>query len=364
MRVILLIDNFEVGGAQRVMSALANRWATAGWDVTLVTLADPTDDAFPVEGVRRVGLGLFGPAVSTGDALRLNIKRLRSIRRLIKDVKPDVVISFMERLNVLTLIATSGLAVPVVVSERVDPRHHPVHPLVRIIRPMAYRRAATVVVQTESVARWAAARAGEGRVRVVPNPISPDFRARGSEPPERVETVIVGVGRLTPQKGFDLLIRAFATIAPSNAGARLVIYGEGPERSRLQQLAQDLGVAARIELAGVSLHMADVLRQADLFVLSSRYEGFPNVLLEALTVGVPSIAFACPSGPDEMIVDQVNGLLVPPQDVAALAHAMTKLITDHALRRRLSAQAPSTVERFSLDAVGTKWDAVVVDATT
>ena len=146
------------------------------------------------------------------------------------------------------------------------------------------------------------------------------------------------MGRLAPQKGFDLLIDAFSRVAGRHPQWSLQILGEGPDRPALERLIDVKGLAGRVVLAGWEPDPSAVLQQGDLFVLSSRFEGFPNALLEAMACGLPSVSFNCQSGPAEIIRDQIDGILVPPEDVPGLADAIDRALTDEALRRRLAAR--------------------------
>jgi glycosyltransferase involved in cell wall biosynthesis len=166
---------------------------------------------------------------------------------------------------------------------------------------------------------------------------------------------IVAMGRLSDEKGFDLLLDAFAQSKLAGDGWSLVVLGEGPKRSALSEQAARLGLSAHVSLPGRTREPQAWLRHADIFTLSSRYEGFPNVLIEAMQCGAASIAFACDSGPSTIISDGVDGLLVANQDVPALARALRRLADDTPLRSRLGQAATSVVERFSREAVYGQW---------
>ena len=165
---------------------------------------------------------------------------------------------------------------------------------------------------------------------------------------------VLAIGRLNEQKGFDLLLDAFCRSGLARAGWRLVILGEGPERPALQQQATTLGIADAVALPGF-VEVGQWLKRADIFVLSSRYEGFPNALLEAMQMQRACISFDCPSGPRDLIENDRDGLLVPPRDVAALSEALQCLAADPALRSRLGAEASKVGERFSAASVYAKW---------
>jgi glycosyltransferase involved in cell wall biosynthesis len=170
---------------------------------------------------------------------------------------------------------------------------------------------------------------------------------------------VIAVGRLSAEKGHAKLLEAFQPLAARFPDWELVIHGEGSERPRLEQLAAHLGVGERVTLPGWSKDVESVLREADLFVLPSRYEGFPNALLEAMAAGVASISFDCDSGPREIIRNGIDGLLVPPGDVTALTQAMASLMSDEANRRQLASQARSVVERFGQGEVYRRWDEIL-----
>jgi glycosyltransferase involved in cell wall biosynthesis len=172
----------------------------------------------------------------------------------------------------------------------------------------------------------------------------------------------MGLGRLTPEKGFDLLIEAFARIAPAWPMARLVIWGEGDERARLEAIRARLDLVDRVELPGATRSPERELRSATIFVLSSRLEGLPMVLLEAMAVGRPVVACDCDYGPRDIIRPGVDGLLVPPEDVPALAEAIDGLLRDDERRGTLGRRAVEVRERFAIEAISDRWDALFQEA--
>jgi glycosyltransferase involved in cell wall biosynthesis len=167
------------------------------------------------------------------------------------------------------------------------------------------------------------------------------------------------MGRLERQKGFDLLIRAFASIARERPDWDATILGDGPERDALAAEIARWGLTRRIFLPGREPDAMGVLRRAELFVLSSRYEGFPNALCEAMACGLPVVAFDCPSGPVEIVRDGVDGLLVPAENVEALATAMSQLAGDPERRRAMGARATEISGRFSVESVAEKWERIL-----
>jgi glycosyltransferase involved in cell wall biosynthesis len=197
-------------------------------------------------------------------------------------------------------------------------------------------------------------------VHVVPNPV--DVEALGTDGARELPIAprtLVAMGRLARQKGFDVLLDAFARCAPAHPEWKLLILGEGEERTRLEAQVRALGLDGRVQLPGRVQRPGAILRRAELFVLPSRWEGFPNALLEAMACGVAAIAADCPSGPRDIVRPGVDGVLVPPEDPAALAAALDRLLTDGEERRRLAARAPEVRERFGLPQVMARWDALL-----
>jgi glycosyltransferase involved in cell wall biosynthesis len=220
-------------------------------------------------------------------------------------------------------------------------------------------------VQTQAASRWAQRFVPKAKVFVVPNPVLP-FSSAGTNRPCQQNSAdapkVLGMGRLIPLKGFDKLIRAFATCSQTHPDWHLIIVGEGPERPKLQQLIEELGVARRVALPGRVTDPAQLLGDASLFVLSSAYEGFPNALCEAMAVGLPVISFDCPFGPREIIRDGYDGLLVPADDEKALAAALGELMSDSNRRASLGHHAREITHRFSLEKVMNTWEEILAKA--
>ncbi len=357
-RLTLVVHSLSAGGAQRVVAEMANHWAKLGWDVAVVTLAGTSEDHFQLlPGVHRVALDLMRDSSHALAALGNNLRRVRRLRRAIRSCDPQVVVSFIDKTNVLTLLATWGTRIPVIVAERTDPRQHSIGRLWSWLRRRTYPLARAVVVQTESVRR-ALDNLGSN-VHVIPNgvaAVSPSHTT--AELGHESSRYIIGMGRLSPEKGFDRLIDAWSMIADEHPSWKLRIYGEGPERSQLENLVQRQATR-RVELPGQTTEPEMAYSTATIFVLPSLYEGFPNALLEAMACGLPVISFDCPSGPAEIIRHEVDGLLVPASDTEALAQAMDWLISDSVLRETLGRRAREVSDRFSTAESYRRWEELI-----
>jgi GalNAc-alpha-(1->4)-GalNAc-alpha-(1->3)-diNAcBac-PP-undecaprenol alpha-1,4-N-acetyl-D-galactosaminyltransferase len=359
MRIMLAVTTMTAGGAERVAATLVNHWSASGHKVALITIASSDLDFYALDQrVTRIALGLSHSTKTWFAFLAVNFKRIRKLHSAILDFKPDVILSFLDTTNVRMLLASCGTGIPVIVSERIDPTQLSIGRVVRMLRRLLYKRAAAVVVLTPRIARWASGFVKKEAIHVIPNPISQQFGKNGKLEPGRVGRQVIAIGRLEEQKGLDMLLRAFAQCAEEHPGWILKIIGDGSERDRLKAQAAALHIGDRITWERAVKQPEKELHRSDLFVLSSRFEGFPNVLAEAMACGLPVVSFDCLSGPREIIHDGEDGLLVPPNDVDALAQAMSRLMGSEAERKRLGDHAACIVERFGVARIADMWSEV------
>jgi glycosyltransferase involved in cell wall biosynthesis len=352
-RVVFVLPDLGLGGAQVVAVRLAATFQARGDEVVLATLRSPSTDHVPFPpGVERFVIESAPSGWRTVGILG-KIDRVRNLRAFVRAKPPDVVVAFVDFTNLYALIATRGLHVPVIVSERVDPREHRISSGQRALRGLLYPWASGLVVQTPRVAEWARSVVSARKVHVIANPVPiPHERNRASAPP-----TIIAAGRLVSQKGFDLLIDALGGLDPEVVeGWRVEILGDGAERRALQDQIERLGLRTWVTLAGQVRDMGRRLSTASMFVLSSRFEGFPNALTEAMSWGVPVVAFDCPTGPRELIQDGVNGRLIAPNDVGELREAIAELIRSPDERLRSGAEARHSLGRFAPNEIADAWD--------
>jgi glycosyltransferase involved in cell wall biosynthesis len=365
MRVTFAIPSLGSGGAERVLTILANTLAARGWEITLLTLDDQAWTSFYDLDARLhwVRLGLMKEATSALSGLGNNYRRVRALARAIHDSRPQVVVSFIDTMNVLVLMAAIGMNVPVVISERTDPAKHQPGRIWRTLRSLSYPSARRLVVQNQSGLDFFKPMLSQ-QVCIVPNPILPVPAQPGETPFLPHRPVVMTAGRLSREKGCDLAIRAFARLSDRYPDWHLLILGEGAQRSELEALVTELGMNERISLPGRVKNPYDYYRKADLFVLPSRYEGLPNALCEAMACGMPVVAANCSPGVAEVIRNGVNGLLTETENVDSLAAAMSNLMGDKDQRASLGEQALLSVEPYDLDRVITLWENLIRELIT
>jgi glycosyltransferase involved in cell wall biosynthesis len=352
LRITFVIPSLGPGGAERVATLLANHWVGQRHDVTLITFGDPSDKPFFKLQNSIAVRGLSASAAGRGlwAGVRKNVARVLRLRALVKELHPDVVVAFMTEANVIALWACSG--VPVVISERNQLNRPGLGIVHKLVRRASYTFARALVVQTEDIAEWARQRY-RIPIHIIPNPIQ--LRPRRPLRKDGDVRFLVSLGRLVPQKGFDILIRSFGALAGRHPDWQLIIYGEGPDRTFLEHLRMESGYAERISLPGLTNDSVGALRQASLFVLPSRFEGYPNVLLEALAVGLPVVATACPGGTAEILKQGQHGMLVQPDDVSALTAALDVMMSSSAPNKAFASHARHAVAEHDIDLVGQRW---------
>jgi GalNAc-alpha-(1->4)-GalNAc-alpha-(1->3)-diNAcBac-PP-undecaprenol alpha-1,4-N-acetyl-D-galactosaminyltransferase len=361
-RLVLFISSLAAGGAERSLSQLANHWVEQGVEVELVTWASANEpDFFYLSPkVKRTILSQPGRAKGLVDKVVRGFRIVWCMRQLIRKIAPDAVLSFMDITNIMVLVAAVGTGARVVVAERTDPSMSdtPSRPW-RLARRLLYRWAHTVAVQTIPVADWVKNQCGTHRVAVIPNFIRPLPEPRGDR-----QKWVVSVGRLFAYKGFEHGIRAFAATGKHLGGWEYILLGDGPQREELQTLARELGVAQFVRFPGMVNQVEEWLVSASICMQPSRFEGFPNAVLEAMAMGVATISTDCRSGPSDMITHGVDGLLVPVGDLPALTLELDCLMTDDNRRAELGRAGMSVRQRFDPDAVIAQWNNVLFDQSS
>ena len=359
MNITLVTPSLFCGGAERVVVSLAEGFQTQGHRVTVITATEKNSDFYQLPpGVERIALGIMGISKNPLDAIKSNLNRVSAIGNAIKSSDPDIVMSHLTETNILTVLALLDTKYPVLITEHCDPNLISYGKFWTTLRRIVYPFATRLVSVSQGVEdyfTWLPKR----KKTVIYNPffISENATSKIEIPTgvKRDRNWIISMGRLTEQKGFDILLKAFAKIAPKYPDWQLIILGEGELRSELEQLKTELDLKEQAVLPGRIKNPFLLMKRAQFFVMSSRFEGFPMAHGEAMLCGLPVIATDCPSGPRELIRDGIDGILIPNQDQTALTAAMESLITNSEQRQRFAKSAPEVGTRFSLDKIISDW---------
>ncbi|WP_205694453.1 glycosyltransferase family 4 protein [Crenobacter cavernae] len=365
----MFIHSLQSGGAERVTANLANHWAAKGWKVSVVTIAGVEQDFYQLHpSVKRIALNLAGGSSSPWQAISNNLYRICALRKVLREEQPAIALSMMAIANILLGWARWGLPqIAAIGSERVHP---PCLPLGRVwenLRIISYGHLDALVAQTKESADWIKTHTSSRHVAVIPNAVNWPLSTQVPIcAPDSIGDCqarrLLSVGRLDSQKGFDLLIAAFSCLAQNHTDWELVILGEGPLRETLQAQIDKAGIADRVFLPGRVGNMTEWYQHADLYVMSSRFEGFPNALVEAMAHGLPTISFDCDTGPRDIIRHEVDGLLVEPENINGLEKALAVLMSNPELRARYAERAVEIRNRFSIESISSMWEAQFVEA--
>lgn len=341
--IIFVISALHGGGAERVITTLANYMAGRGDDVTVLMTAGDEVVYRLEENVRLVSIG----QASGGNPL-VQLKRLAAMRRYFKAHRQSHIVSFSTRINLFTIIASLGLKMDVIVSERNDPdRFH-----YKWLRNMIYAMGNRFVFQTEDAADCFSGQI-RARSHVIPNPIRTGIPEAYSG--ER-EKKIAAAGRLEPQKNHKLLLEAFAGFHQRFPEYTLHIYGKGKLERELKVLASELHIESHVVWEGFREDILERIRTYGMYVLSSDYEGISNSLMEAMAMGLPCISTDCPIGGSRLCIqDGQNGRLIPPGDREALQRAMEWVAQDNNRAELMGQRAAGIRERFSEEKICECW---------
>lgn len=340
-RIMFVISSMAANGAERVMSLLVNESAKQGIESLLILVSQDTVEYTIDPRVKIVYAG----GTDT-------FQRIKNIRKQIKNFCPHVIVSFLTTCNIFSCVAAIGSGVPVIVSERNDPVLDCPSKLRRRIRDIAYQTAAGSIFQTEEAAGYFSKSIRKKSV-IIPNPVKDNLPTVDLK---KSRQEFVAAGRLTKQKNYPMMIKAFSAFVKDHPGYILKIYGEGELRNDLQELINSYGLQSQINLEGIVLDLHDRMMTANAFILSSDYEGISNSLLEALSMGLPCISTDCPCGGSRhLISNNDNGLLVPVGDVEALSKAMALIADQPSFAWELGRNAEKTRETHSEENIITQY---------
>jgi len=358
--ILFIIPSLRLGGAERSAYLLIKFLVSREYQITLITRNDDTDFYSIPESVKRIKLKSIQKSRSIFNAWKENSSYVKELKSTIKEVSPHLIISFMARNNIHTLLATSLLNIPVIVSERNYPPANPLGFPWAMLRRFIYPKAAKLVSLSRGTDSYFSWMQKKKRI-VINNAVSPPENMKKFE--ESIDKIlnrdgrnyIVAAGRLHEVKNFLLLIETFASLAEEFSLWDLLILGEGKERVLLETLIKEKNVEERVFLPGKTRSVHNIFQKCDLFCLTSKTEGMGNVILEAMQAGLPIVSVDCPTGPREILEDGKWGVLVPLNDNKNLQNALKKMMKSHEERDQYCALSKERIKAFSPELIFSLW---------
>lgn len=345
MKLTFVTSTLHAGGAERVISLLANSFCQKGYEVEIVCINKHLV-FYPID--EKVKVWFAEDEVKSPSIL----KKVLWLRNHIKNDRPDVVIAFMLEVYCVTLASLIGVSVPVISSERIDP--HFFGRAKGLLRWLLLRRTTHLVVQTVRIKDFYSAKL-QSRTTIIPNPVTDKVF---SLTPTLKQKRIIAVGRLAYQKNYPMMFRAFAKVHHDFPDWQLVVYGNGPQKEEIRGVIERLGMEGHIILAGKSDHVVEEMNKSSLFVMSSDYEGMSNALLEAVCVGLPVISTDV-SGARDLITEGVNGYIVPVGNERALTLALSSMLSSPEKMDEMGRQSKALAPRFREEQIVGQWEELI-----
>ena len=348
MRIAFFIGSMGRGGAERVISILANEYADKGWDVDILMLL-----ANRVEYDLRPQVNVISLVGASTSHAKNALSWLTKIRKYVSTVKPDRVVSFIGRVNAVVLTATIGMKVPIIVSERNDPKHDGRGKAMLWYCNKIYHRAKAIVFQNKyEQSCFDKLLASKGVV--VPNPV----QVSATKKCDGEEVVVATAGRLNQQKNHFMLIDAMEIVHKKHPQVKCRIYGEGDLREALQTYINNKKLTEVVNLEGNRKDIHEKLAECSLFVLTSEFEGLSNALIEAMMIGLPCITTDY-NGAEELVQNGENGLVVRRGQADELADSIVLLLENPSLRLKMTKQSLESSKQYAASCVLKKWKEVI-----
>ncbi len=354
-KILFFVDDYS-GGAGNVVQLLANYYHANNIFEPVVALLNPHTKGYKLNSDIQVIECSLEKNLSKNKFLAL-CRNVKDVRRIVKQVNPTGIISFLDNVNTLVCISMFFNKMPIIVSERSNPLMIKPYGLLRHLRPIAYRRANKISVQCACFAKFMPGISH--KILITPNPVLQPTHIKTTYKTDGIVN-IVSCARLSPVKQFDKMIDAFGKAYTQNPNLRLTIYGEGQERALLEKKLSEEGLTLCVTLPGAVKNVHEKLSLADIYLMTSQQEGFPNALCEAMAVGLPVVAFACHEGLKDIVENEVNGYLVPQDDTTSMANVISQLAANETLRMRIGSKAKDIVNKFSVENICTLWSNEVI----
>lgn len=350
MRIALVIPTFVHGGMERVMSELGNYWAKIGWEVTVIFLVNHKPFFEIDRNVHGVIMPQFFYKPNFASKFLYSIRIILYLRRNVKRINPDSLLSFGEGYNSIVLLSTLGLNYNVFVSDRSSPDHQLGFFKQKLMKYL-YPTAAGVISQTKTAKIKIQSKAALKNVHIIPNPVKIIPRANLKK-----ENIILNVGRLVKEKNQLQLIQIFSKVCYGDW--RLIIVGDGPLRLRLENEIKKLDLEEKVILAGAQYDLSVYFSKSKIFAMTSISEGYPNALCEAMAFPLPVISFNCIAGPADIINDGVNGFLIEPERQMDFEYKLSSLMRDENLRTRFELEGIKIRNIQSIDTIASNLEQI------
>jgi len=368
MKIVIYLHCLTFGGTERMAVHIANHFSDVGCEVTVLCNMDPGYVSYPLrKEVSTVVMDVGGKrGSSVFKSLKDKYRRIMAVRREVKRLNPDYLISMTPTSNIAAAIGCFGLKLVKVGREQNYPAAEPPGKKKRTkYRGLTYRWLDTVVAQTDKTKLWLKENTSAKKIAVIPGAVVLPLERSSPVVIPQLQgdfKLLLAVGRLTAAKQFDHLIRAFKHTSERLPGWQLVILGEGNTRESLEELVDELELGSTVLMPGFVGNAGDWYKEADLFALTSAYEGFPNAVIEALAHGVPVVSYDCDTGPKEMIENNINGLLVTPNSVEDLQDSLMQLMGNDEKRRAAGESAINIIDRLNINTICEQWLDVFYEA--
>ena len=348
--IVIVMPSLTSGGAERVISVLANNWIEKGYKVNLI-LWNAENKFYAINKNINI-IDLNFRYKNRIERLYKQLIVIYSLRQQLKILKPKFVLSFLSLNNIVTLISSLFLNTKIIISERNNPKELSIDLSERLffVRKFLYKNFADgIICQTELAKELISKEFPKIKISSIPNPIKmPNTNRKHVE-----ENLLLNIGRLHPQKGQLDLLDIISKLETKNF--KLIILGEGPLRSELEIKIKELNLEKNVYLKGAVDNIEEWLSKSSIFVFPSKYEGFPNALAEAMLAGVPSISYDCDTGPKQLINDSVNGFLINLNDKQDFTNKIDLLLNNKELRNRFSSESKKLIHELNEDIISEKY---------
>ena len=351
-KVFLVVSSIEKGGTQKIVLDLFNYWKEKRYDVKIITFDKNIKDIKSEVRKNLINLDLQNTSKNFIQSIFNNLGRIYKLRSIIKKSNNQI-FSFISTTNILSIIANIGLKNNLIISERNDPEIQNISNVWIILRKIFYRFANKVTANSKKACAYLEKFVSKKKIFFIPNHI---FFEKKKNNKIKKEKIILAVGRLHHQKGFDILIKSFYLSKVYKNGWKLVILGKGPEEKYLKNKVKEFKLTNKVFFKGF-IDPGNWYKRSKIFILSSRFEGTPNVLLEAVSMGLPTIITnSCP-GAMYYLKNNISTLVVPPENSHALSKSIVKLIYNKNLQKKIESEAFKSVKELANHKkIFKKWD--------